>query len=180
MSKVFEDEFMEVQTDMISLCCELTKNTVDGIYVYCSCEGGAREFNAFFTKQGKIVFLHELGVDRQTQSNFLDIGLSDLRRIKNICQEYNQVVPTEMKLIYDVKTRKFSASYQYQPVQTMDIGFMDLMKAWANEVSQNIAVEDLPKTDTVKPTQTQPQPKDVTSTPNKSKFRFPFFGKRDK
>jgi len=172
MSKVFEDAFMEIQTDMIALCCELTKNSVDSIYVYCSCEGRAREFNAFFSRQGKIVYLHELGVDRQTLSNFLDLGLSDLRRIKDVCTEYNQVVPTEMKLTYDVKSRKFGASYQYKPVQTMDVGFMDLMKAWAKEIEQSVAVKQQIKVEAAASTEEEPQ--------KKRGFRFPFFGKGKK
>lgn len=184
MSKIFEDAFMEVQTDMIRLCCELTGNAVDGIYVYCSSEDGMREFNAFFTRQGKVVRLHELGVDRQLQSQFLGIGLSDLRKIKNICKEYNQPMPTEMKLMYDVKNRKFGASYQYEPVQTMDIGFMDLMNAWAEEVAQGLTAEQQGQPITAPPVQEQTLPEAPKAevkeekTPKKRGFKFPFFGKR--
>lgn len=36
MSKVFEDEFMNIQSGLVSLCLEVTENKVDKIYVYCS------------------------------------------------------------------------------------------------------------------------------------------------
>lgn len=134
MSKVFEDVLMEAQADMIALCCELTKNAVDGIYVYCSIEDNVTEFHAFFTKQGKVLFLHELGVDESVQRRFLSIGLGDLNKIYKICRETGRPAPTEMKLIYDVKTRKFGASYQYKPVQSDGVYFMDLMCAWAKEI----------------------------------------------
>lgn len=134
MSKVFEDVFMEAQADMIALCCELTKNTVDGIYVYCTIEDNALQFDAFFTKQGKVLFPHELGVDESVQLRFLDIGVRDLEKIYKICKEHGHPAPTEMKLIYDVKTRKFGASYQYKPVKSDGVYFDDLMCAWAKEI----------------------------------------------
>ncbi len=34
MKKIFEDEFMDLQSEFISLCLELTGKTVDNIYIY--------------------------------------------------------------------------------------------------------------------------------------------------
>jgi hypothetical protein len=48
MSKVFEDEFMDAQASIISLCMEVTKEKVDKIYAYCSNESRVTMFNAFF------------------------------------------------------------------------------------------------------------------------------------
>lgn len=38
MSKNFEDEFKDVQSDLISLCLEAAERKVDEVYVYCSVE----------------------------------------------------------------------------------------------------------------------------------------------
>lgn len=38
MSQVFEDEFMDLQTALISLCLEVTEEKVNKVYVYCSNE----------------------------------------------------------------------------------------------------------------------------------------------
>lgn len=50
MAKVFQDEFMDVQSDLISLCLEATEEKVDEIFVYCSIEKYSKFFNAFFKK----------------------------------------------------------------------------------------------------------------------------------
>ena len=48
VKKVFEDEFMEVQSGLISLCIEfLGENKVDNIYAYGSIEDGRYSFNVF-------------------------------------------------------------------------------------------------------------------------------------
>ena len=46
MNKVFEDEFMDVQSSIISLCLELTERKVDKVYAYCSNEKYCLIFNA--------------------------------------------------------------------------------------------------------------------------------------
>ena len=53
-NKVFEDEFMEVQSDLISLCMEvLGNNKVDEILAYCSIEEKSRSFHAFLEEMDK-------------------------------------------------------------------------------------------------------------------------------
>lgn len=47
MSKVFEDEFMDIQSELVSLCLEVTESKVNKIYVYCSNEKKSKMFNAF-------------------------------------------------------------------------------------------------------------------------------------
>jgi len=190
MSKVFEDAFMEIQTDMVQLgieICELANNNIDGIYIYCLDDDQIRWFNAFFTRQGKIVHVHELGVDFETQVNFINLGLDDLRKVEPICKQYNQPAPTEMKLVYDIKNRKFSASYQYGPVQDEDTFYQDLMTAWENEVAQAASVNPQASQpeEPVKPQPSQPeepvkpqasQPEEPVK-PKKPGFRFPFWKK---
>lgn len=34
MKKVFEDEFMDLQSEFVSLCLELTGKTIDKKYIY--------------------------------------------------------------------------------------------------------------------------------------------------
>ena len=48
MSKVFEDEFMDVQASIISLCLEVTKKKVQKVYAYCYNEKKIKMFNVFF------------------------------------------------------------------------------------------------------------------------------------
>ena len=42
MEKGFEDDFMDLQSGLISLCLELVGQKVDKVYVYCSVEKKSR------------------------------------------------------------------------------------------------------------------------------------------
>lgn len=116
MSKVFEDEFMDLQTGLISLCLEITRGKVDKVFAYCSNEKKSKMFNAFFEVDGAIKTLNLLGVSNDLTDQFLDIGISDLLKLDSIGEKYNRRVPTELKLYYDVRTRKFRSEYKYEEV----------------------------------------------------------------
>lgn len=159
MGQIFEDAFMDAQASLISLCKEL-KNDADKIYVYCSIESGY-EFNVFYQKQGKVLRLsaNDLNVSRELISRFLDYGLADTKKIDAVCKEYGKPTPTEIKMIYDVKTRKFDAEYQYKPVQTMDRGFVDILESWIDEINSTCSAPS-------------------SAEPPKQKPKFPFFCKK--
>jgi len=54
MSGQFEDEFMALQSELISLCLEVTEKKVDKIYAYASIEEKSKMFNSFFEIDGEI------------------------------------------------------------------------------------------------------------------------------
>ncbi len=54
MSKKFEDQFMDLQSELISLSLEVTDKKVDKIYAYASIEEKSQMFNAFFEVAGEI------------------------------------------------------------------------------------------------------------------------------
>jgi uncharacterized protein related to proFAR isomerase len=61
--------------------------------------------------EGNPELLYDVSRDRQI--TMLDIGNEDLRKINDLCKEYNREMPTEMKLVYDVANNKFDAAYSY-------------------------------------------------------------------
>lgn len=136
MSKIYEDEFMELQSGIISLCLELVQEKVDKIYAYGSIEESSTSFNAFFETAGEVKTLNKMGINSDTIWEFLDLGAADLEKLKGIGSKYEQPVPTELKLIYDVATGKLDAKYRYDPICSGKTGidssqiFMD----WINEV----------------------------------------------
>ena len=136
MNKVFEDEFMDVQASIISLCLEVTGEKVDKIYAYCSNEKYVKSFNAFFVVNGKVKELHELGISGQLAFQFLKLGTEDLTKVNAICQKYNMPAPTEMKLYYDVTTGKFNADYKYKEVCSAQTGIDqdDVLREWIEEI----------------------------------------------
>ncbi len=116
MDRKFEDEFMDLQSELISLCLEVTEKKVDKIYAYASIEEKSQMFNAFFEAAGEIKTINQLGINSNLMMQFLKLGTGDLGKIKALCKEYNMPVPTELKMYYDVKTGKYNADYQYKEV----------------------------------------------------------------
>ncbi|MFE3974581.1 MULTISPECIES: DUF600 domain-containing protein [unclassified Peribacillus] len=127
----FEDIFSELQADMISICMEYVEDRADKVYVYASCEEGIISSSFFYLINNKYVKSHKLNdalengeerYDMSTERGFmvLDIINENTEKIKVLCKEYERDMPTEMKLIYDVKSGNFKAEYKYDLVYTND------------------------------------------------------------
>lgn len=145
MKKVFEDFFSELQGDMISICLEYVDNKAETIYIYCSCEGGVVSSDFFYRINGFIKERHKLNdpngkmsydTSAERQDAVLGIVNDDIIQIKNLCEQYGKAVPTEIKLIYDVKKNSLVANYKYDlvystdPEKTAD----DVANEWFNEI----------------------------------------------
>lgn len=138
MEKCFEDEFMEIQSGLVSLCMEVTAGKVDKIYAYASIENKSMMFNAFFEKDGRAVTLNQLGVDRSLAMEFLKVGTSDLKKVKDLCAQFKVETPTELKMIYNVKTGEYKASYLYDEICSDISGLSsgEVFMEWYEEVKQ--------------------------------------------
>lgn len=122
MEKLFEDEFMDVQSEFVSLCLEVAEQEVDKVYIYCSIEKKSKMFNAFFDINGQIRTLNQLGINDALIMQFLELGTHDLEKIENVCRTYNKPIPTEMKMYYNARTGKYNAQYQYVEVCSAKTG----------------------------------------------------------
>ena len=136
MGKKFEDDFMELQSGLISLCLEVAGEKVDRVYVYCSIEKKSKMFNAFFQIKDEIKTINQLGVEGTLMMQFLKLGTSDLEKIKTICRRYNMPVPTEMKMCYNTKTGKYDAQYKYEEICSEKTGVNagEVFLNWISEV----------------------------------------------
>jgi hypothetical protein len=133
----FEDDFMDLQSSLISLCLEVAGQKVDKVYVYCSIEKKSKMFNAFFVINNKLKMLNQLGINKALIMQFLKLGANDLEKVKNICINYDMPIPTEMKMYYDAKIGKYDAQYKYEEICSEKTGknagevFLD----WVSECS---------------------------------------------
>lgn len=146
MGKVFEDEFMEVQSDLISLCLEameIAKKTVSKVYAYCSVEEYSRAFNAFFEINGEVKTLGKLDVPDALAWKLLRVGTADVDKIEDVCIKYDRPIPREIKMYYDVDTGRFDAQYKYEPVCTADTGkdISEVYLEWVDEVKSSKGAE---------------------------------------
>ena len=144
MQKTFEDEFVELQSGLISLCLELLESEnveANKIYVYCSNQKKSKSFNAFFEVNGEVKTPGGLKMPDELVFQFLKVGLDDLKNLDAICTQYGMPKPTEMKLIYDVRTERFEADYKYKKVCSGWRGKdpSQVFMEWVSEVRGNRA-----------------------------------------
>ncbi|MFB5198001.1 DUF600 domain-containing protein [Neobacillus sp. KR4-4] len=148
--KEFEDRFSELQADMISICMEYVEDRADKVYVYASREEGVISSSFFYLINNKYVEPYKLNdalvngeerYDVSPERGFmvLDILNENIEKIEVLCKEYERDIPTEMKLIYDVKSGSFKAEYKYDLVYTNDdIKTADhIADEWFEEVKKN-------------------------------------------
>lgn len=140
MKENFEDEFMKIQADLISLCLEVTGSKVDKIFAYASIEKKSTMFNAFFTRGGKVFTLNQLDIDKRMVMDFLKVGTTDLLKIKKLCRENEIKTPTEIKMYYDVETGKYRADYNYEEICSANTGISsgEVFIKWYNEIKDMI------------------------------------------
>ncbi|MCM3004008.1 immunity protein YezG family protein [Priestia koreensis] len=148
--KEFEDQFSELQADMIAICMEFVEDRADKVYVYASCEEGITSGRFFYLINNKYLEPHKLNdaledgderYDVSPKRGFMVLRIicEDIKKIKELCEEYGRDMPTEMKLVYDVKSGNFKADYKYELVYTHD----DVKTAghiadeWFEEVKSN-------------------------------------------
>lgn len=122
MQTIFEDKFIELQSEFISLALEVTSTQIDELYMYISIERSSQMVNAFARVNSEIKTLNELTSNRSLIVEFLKMATGDVEKIKQLCFEYQQPVPTEMKLSYSVESGRYHAEYQYEPVSTVETG----------------------------------------------------------
>jgi len=148
--KEFEERFSGLQADMISICMEYVEDRADKVYVYASCEESIISSKFFYLVNNEHVKPHKVNdaledgaerydVSTERQFMVLDILNEDIEKIKVLCKEYEREMPTEMKLIYDVKSGNFKAEYKYDLVYTHDeiktAGH--IFNEWFEEVKNN-------------------------------------------
>lgn len=118
----FEDKFMEIQAEMISLGLEYVLGQADKIYIYGILDS-MYSFNIFYRVNNHVIHKHEVNeyflenenkVDTNLGSVLLKEGLKSIKKLKEFCDDNNYEHPTELWLIYDVKTNSLEGKYSYE------------------------------------------------------------------
>lgn len=120
-SKVmFEDEFMDLQSGLVSLVLEALEDRppVDDIYIYESVEEDSYAFNAFCRKGGEVVSIGRLVDDGDLVRQLLRLGIDDLSTLPDICARYGRECPTQVRGHYTVATGAFKWDARYDPIRS--------------------------------------------------------------
>ena len=139
--KMFEDEFSELQADMVDICNEYSCNAADKIFIYVAYEDLLFAMH-FHIINNKILMPGKLNdseldinfdVSKDCQKQVLDVLDEDVKKIKTVCDKYNRPMPTEMRLTYEPKTKKFNAEYKYENQTSDDVSVFGNYDAWFEE-----------------------------------------------
>lgn len=115
--RTFEDNFSDALTDMVYLSHEYCKKSVDKIFVHCLNDANCISSNVFFMKNGiKIKRSEILGITDSEQIKLVHEINSKIKDIKNLFTNNRQPEPTEIKLIYEVSSRKMSTELNYEKI----------------------------------------------------------------
>lgn len=126
---------------MVDICNEYSCGVADKIFIYISYEGLLFPFH-FYCIKNKLFHAGNLNESEATvnfdistdcQRQVATIIKDDTRKIKSVCDKYNQPMPTEMRLIYEPKIKNFRAEYKYEKQFTDDMGLSDIVNDWFEE-----------------------------------------------
>ena len=140
---IFEDQLMEIQSDMISLSLEYVENKAEIVYIYVVLEDGLVSFDVFYKIGGFISeksdvneYLSEKINDSDNiQFSLLEYGIEDAEKIEVLFKENSKEVPTEIRLVYDVKNNSLKSNYIYDAMyeKNEDLSVSDVFEAWIQE-----------------------------------------------
>ena len=143
MNKVFEDQLMDIQSDMISLSLEYVENKAETVYIYVVLEDGLVSFDVFYKIGGFISeksdvneYLSEkINDSDDIQFSLLEYGIEDAEKIEVLFKENSKEVPTEIRLVYDVKNNSLKSNYRYDAMyeKNEDLSVSDVFEAWIQE-----------------------------------------------
>ena len=143
MNKVFEAQLMDIQSDMISLSLEYVENKAEIVYIYVVLEDGLVSFDVFYKIGGFISeksdvneYLSEkINDSDDIQFSLLEYGIEDAEKIEVLFEENSKEVPTEIRLVYDVKNNSLKSNYIYDAMyeKNEDLSVSDVFEAWIQE-----------------------------------------------
>ena len=143
MNRVFEDQLMDIQSDMISLSLEYIENKAETVYIYVVLEDGLVSFDVFYKIGGFISeksdvnkYLSEkINDSDDIQFSLLEYGIEDAEKIEVLFEENSKEVPTEIRLVYDVKNNSLKSNYRYDAMyeKNEDLSVSDVFETWIQE-----------------------------------------------
>ena len=139
MAKVFEDEFTDIQSGMVSLALEALETAgtvVDILYIYVFVTAHEGFFNLFAVKDGKLLHNHQLGVSDEILDQVFDLGIDDAFRLREVCETYGRPAPCQYKLVYDCRNGHFDGDYSYGDLSDSEYGSGGAFADWAKEIGK--------------------------------------------
>ncbi len=148
MKKIFEEEISILQANMLKACLKYVNYQVDVVYIYCCNEDGTLLGDYFYKINNKMYMKHKINeafndysfdVSSDSQGIILDVLLTNIEAIERLCKRCNQKIPTEMKIIYNLKTNELNINYAYQNIWSEELIKLPqhIVQNWFDELKMN-------------------------------------------
>ncbi len=112
---VFEDEFTDKQSEIVSLFADEINDGVSTIYLFFYNDEYSFMMTSAYNFNGKIVGNLDAGVSDKKDDEIYEIICNEIfPELQEIHQKYNMPMPVEFKLIYNTVSRAFDAEYRYE------------------------------------------------------------------
>ncbi len=112
---VFEDEFMDKQSEIIALFKDAAGDSVEMIYVFIYYDAYSSMITSAFMVNGTRCGNLDAGISDEVNNDILDIVEEEIiPELEEICEKHNKPMPQEFRYIYNVKSGAFDADYRYE------------------------------------------------------------------
>ena len=135
--KTFEDSLSMILTDIVDLSLDYCHKSVDTIFIHCSNENNCISSNVFFKKDGKKIKRSQ--IPEITSDNQKELMHSINEKIKDfeiLCANNNQHIPTEIKIIYEVFSKRLKTDFSYEKKysESSELVVQDIFDEWFESV----------------------------------------------
>ena len=150
MAKVFEDHLSENMTDMMSAAVMWVHGQAEKVFVYGFCDGVLTSGEFFYQVHGEIctkekINEHLLPNEKpipdpiNTCRNVMRIIIGDTEKIYKQFKDSGREPPTEIRLTYDLRTKKFDGNLGYGEKTAMGRWVSDIVDEWMEEEKKKLA-----------------------------------------
>ena len=136
--RLFEDEFMDIQSDIIGMCLDFVDGKVDKVYGYGLIKEKQTMFNVFYTVDNKTKWTHEFRRERKEIFQLLKEATACLNEIRKLCKQHERQLPNELRMVYNNQTGKYESSYKYGEIETEEFSVDDIFDQWKEEVENEL------------------------------------------
>ena len=135
---MFEPEFMDIQSEIISLCVEYSHELASHIFVYCYMYGENYFFNAIF-RIGKATWnVEELEYPEEVAAEFRSLIQNETSKLPLLFEQYKRETPIQYKIHFQAKGNKIDLDLKYKKEMNLSMNPQEIFDKWRQSVKRKI------------------------------------------
>lgn len=180
MDRVFEDDFMDIQSEMVQFgldLAETAKENVEKIYLLIFSKASSFSASIFFKVGNRILEWNNIEIEGGHNSYinlYFQPTCEQSIQMRKLFKANGRPCPEELRLTYDLETEEFEAEYGYDVPEGIHIG--DLCAVWVDELRAKLPTAQPHSEETAAAPQISES--EEPTPPKKTGFHFPFFWKK--